>query len=243
MTSAPLRPGRLMSIGEVLTGLRGDFPDVTISKIRFLESAGLVQPQRTASGYRKFSPTDVERLRYVLTAQRDRYLPLKVIREHLDAIARGLEPPEVAGEAPRVPSAPASSAEAGDAEVDEARTLRLSRSELLANSGLTEQQLDQLQSFGLIRAEAEPAFYDRRALAVAAAAARLATFGLEPRHLRPFKTAADREAGLIEQVVAPVARQRDDEAADRAAAMRVELEQLAGHLHALLVASALADTT
>ncbi len=240
MTSAPVRPGRLMSIGEVLTRLRGDFPDVTISKIRFLESAGLVQPQRTASGYRKFSTTDLDRLRYILTAQRDRYLPLRVIREHLDAIARGLEPAEVAGEAPRVPSVSSGGA-AGGREGTEARPLRLSRSELLANSGLTEQQLDQLQSFGLVRAGPEPAFYDRRALAVAAAAARLAMFGLEPRHLRPFKTAADREAGLIEQVVAPVARQRDDEAADRAAGMRSELEQLTGLLHGLLVASALDD--
>lgn len=242
MTSAPVRPGRLMSIGEVLTRLRGDFPEVTISKIRFLEAAGLVQPQRTPSGYRKFSATDLDRLRYVLTAQRDHYLPLKVIREHLDAIARGLEPPAVAGEAPRVPAAPADGA-GGARAVDETPPLRLSRAELLANSGLSEQQLDQLESFGLVRVDAEPAFYDRRSLAIATAAARLATFGLEPRHLRPFKTAADREAGLIEQVVTPVARQRDDEAASRAAAMRAELEQLAGQLHGLLVESALDDTT
>lgn len=240
MTSAPARPGRLMSIGEVLSRLRGDFPDVTISKIRFLESAGLVQPQRTASGYRKFSAADVERLRYVLTAQRDRYLPLKVIREHLDAMARGLEPPEVAGQAPRVPRGSAA-VEAGPSEEGDP-PLRLSRTELLANSGLGEPQLAQLESFGLVRADEGTAYYGRRALALAAAAARLAAFGLEPRHLRPFKTAADREAGLIEQVVAPVARHRDAEAADRAATMRTELRALASQLHELLVADALDET-
>ena len=86
-----------MSIGEVLGQLRSDFPDITISKIRFLEAEGLVEPERTASGYRKFSREDVERLRYVLSAQRDHYLPLRVIKEHLDAIDRGLEPPALNG--------------------------------------------------------------------------------------------------------------------------------------------------
>ena len=92
-----------MSIGEVLNRLRPDFPDVSISKIRFLEAEGLVEPERTPSGYRKFSLSDLERLRYILTQQRDRYYPLKVIREHLDAMERGLEPPTAAGEAARAP--------------------------------------------------------------------------------------------------------------------------------------------
>jgi len=95
----------LMGIGDVLAALRPDFPDVTISKIRFLESEGLVLPERTSSGYRKFSHADVERLRYVLGCQRDQYLPLKVIRDHLEAIDRGLEPP-TGLEGPRVPRAP-----------------------------------------------------------------------------------------------------------------------------------------
>ena len=97
-----------MSIGEVLAQLRPDFPDITISKIRFLEDEGLVKPERTASGYRKFSREDVGRLRYVLTAQRDQYLPLRVIKEHLDALDRGLEPPAraAAGPASRGRSSP-----------------------------------------------------------------------------------------------------------------------------------------
>jgi DNA-binding transcriptional MerR regulator len=98
------RPAGRMSIGEVLRRLRVEFPDVSISKIRFLEAEGLVEPQRSPSGYRKFSHADLERLRYVLAAQRDHYLPLRVIREHLDAIARGLDPPAMAGQSPRVPS-------------------------------------------------------------------------------------------------------------------------------------------
>lgn len=88
-----------LSIGEVLTRLRGDFPDITISKIRFLESEGLIEPQRTPSGYRKFTSSDLERLRYVLLAQRDHYLPLRVIKENLDAMDRGLEPAPLSGEA------------------------------------------------------------------------------------------------------------------------------------------------
>ena len=114
--SGPARPAGRMSIGEVLRRLRDDFPDVSISKIRFLEAEGLIEPQRTASGYRKFSQADLEQLRYVLTAQRDHYLPLKVIREHLDAMARGLEPPAAAGEAPRAPRVAPVSVERGARE-------------------------------------------------------------------------------------------------------------------------------
>src|SRR3954464_2955180 len=103
MTAVPSRA--FMSIGEVLASLRSEFPDVTISKIRFLEAEGLVEPERTASGYRKFSRDDVSRLRYVLSAQRDHYLPLRVIKQHLEAIDRGLEPPAIAGGGPQVPRA------------------------------------------------------------------------------------------------------------------------------------------
>ena len=98
-------PRPTMSIGEVLTLLRPDFPDVTVSKIRFLEDQGLVEPQRSASGYRKFGHDDVERLRFVLTVQRDHFLPLRVIREHLDALDRGLEPPSTGAGGPRAPRA------------------------------------------------------------------------------------------------------------------------------------------
>src|SRR5471032_3373300 len=107
-----------LSIGEVLAQLRTDFPDVTISKIRFLEAEGLVEPDRSSAGYRKFSHTDVERLRYVLEAQRDHYLPLRVIKEHLDALDRGLELPEQPGGRPRVPRAVLSAPEGSPEGVD-----------------------------------------------------------------------------------------------------------------------------
>ena len=127
----------LMSIGEVLAQLRTEFPDVTISKIRFLESEGLVEPARTPSGYRKFSHADVARLRYVLATQRDHYLPLRVIKEHLDALDRGLEPPAVPGERPRVPSsAGRPDWLPGPRALGETTELRLSRDELVESAGI-----------------------------------------------------------------------------------------------------------
>ncbi len=137
MTSGSSSPAYL-SIGEVLGQLRAEFPDVTISKIRFLEGEGLIEPDRTASGYRKFSRDDVARLRYVLAAQRDQYLPLRVIREHLDAIDRGLEPPAATGVAPRVPRSLASTDGLPSAAefAPDGPSIRLSRKELLAESGL-----------------------------------------------------------------------------------------------------------
>jgi DNA-binding transcriptional MerR regulator len=232
--SAARPPGR-MGIGDVLRRLRADFPDVSISKIRFLETEGLVEPERTASGYRKFSPADLERLRYVLTAQRDHYLPLKVIREHLDAMSRGLEPPTSAGETPRAPAAVVEAA-GSDAPAPD---IWLSRDELLANSGLSEAQLAQLDEFGLVQARSGSDQYDATALAIATAAAAMSAHGLEPRHLRAFKTAADREAGLIDQVCTPVARQRDADAAARAAQLREELAALSSRLHGALLRRAL----
>ena len=151
--SAAAAARALMGIGDVLTALRPEFPDITISKIRFLESEGLLQPQRTSSGYRKFSSADVDRLRYVLTCQRDHYLPLKVIRDNLAAIDRGLEPPATgAGGTPRVPRglADEESLPSPEAFRPAHNDLRLSRAELLAESGLSEKVLEQLESFGIV---------------------------------------------------------------------------------------------
>jgi len=136
-----------LSIGEVLAKLRPEFPDVTISKIRFLEAEGLVEPQRTSSGYRKFGHDEIERLRYVLTAQRDRYLPLKVIKDHLDAMDRGLEPPESPGAGPRVPMALVANDGFPTAESfgRDASELRLSRQELIESAGIDEEHLAQLE--------------------------------------------------------------------------------------------------
>jgi DNA-binding transcriptional MerR regulator len=231
-----------MSIGEVLNHLRPDFPDVSISKIRFLEAEGLIEPERTPSGYRKFSWTDLERLRYILAEQRDHYYPLKVIKEHLDAMERGLEPPEAAGEAPRAPRsvrAVGVDEDASDFGPAPASDLRMSRAELIANSGLTDKQLTELMEFGMLRPRPGTRYFDADALVVAETIAKLTTFGLEPRHIRAFKSAADREVGLIEQVVSPVSRGRDDNAAARAADTAAELGALSVRLHAALVKSGL----
>lgn len=239
-----------LSIGEVLGRLRDDFPGLNISKIRFLEAEGLIEPERTPSGYRKFSHEDVERLRYVLTCQREHYLPLKVIREHLDAIDRGLEPPALTGSSvPQVPRVvldgdgypAAESFGSGGGE------LRLSRNELLTTAEIEDSLLDQLEIYGLVRPRLGAsggtapgsAPYDGDALVIAKTAGELAAFGLEPRHLRAFKTAADREIGLVEQVVSPMRRGRDATASARAEEVIAQMAALSVRLHATLVRAAL----
>ena len=231
----------LLSIGEVLAQLRGDFPDITISKIRFLESEGLVEPARTAAGYRKFSHADVERLRYVFAAQRTNYLPLKVIKEHLEAIDRGLEPPAVAGGSPRAPRQLVAMDGFPDGEAFRAPQgeLKLTRDELLASSGLDSDQLDQLVAFGLVAKTGPSGHFDGDDLVVATTVAEMAAYGLEARHLRSFRTAADREAGLVEQVVTPMRRRRNPDAKARADEAVRELAALSVRLHAALVKSAL----
>lgn len=239
-----------LSIGQVLQALKADFPDVSISKLRFLEAEGLIAPRRSASGYRKFSSGDIDRIRYILTAQRDHYYPLRVIREHLDALARGLDPPAVAGGLPRVaePTAGSWGARAtgtGAAEESAGTTtmswgdprppLRLSRAELLANSALDDDQLDQLISFGLIASQPGTDYFDQEALIVAGTVARLAAYGLEPRHLRAVKTSADREVGLIEHVLSPLRRRRGADAAERLSDAASELTELCLTLHGALL--------
>jgi DNA-binding transcriptional MerR regulator len=224
-----------LSIGEVLTKLRGDFPDITISKIRFLESEGLIEPQRTPSGYRKFTTIDLDRLRYVLLAQRDQYLPLKVIKENLDALDRGLQPaPQGGVHSPRPTLGLATiDGEFAPATFGEQSEMRLSREELLKASSLDDSQLVELESFGLIQIRGR--HYDGDALAVAKAVAEMAGFGIEPRHLRSFKSAADREIGLIEQVITPFTRQKSTEAKARAEEVQKEIASLSVRLHAALV--------
>jgi DNA-binding transcriptional MerR regulator len=228
------------SIGEVLSHLRPDFPVVTISKIRFLESEGLLEPQRTASGYRKFTRDDVARLRYVLSAQRDQYLPLRVIKQHLEALDRGLEPPGPSGGGPRVPVALMSVDGLPSAETfgRDAGDVRLSRDELIQEAGITAPQLAAVEEYGLVTARTG-GWYDADALMVAKTVADMARFGIEPRHLRAFRTAADREVGLVEQVVTPLARQRNPEARGRAEETAKEIAALSVRLHATLVKAGL----
>ncbi|MEU3790003.1 MerR family transcriptional regulator [Streptomyces fructofermentans] len=221
----------LMSIGAVLNALRDEFPEVTVSKIRFLESEGLIEPQRTPSGYRKFGPDDVERLGHVLRMQRDHYLPLKVIREHLDAMARG--------EAAPLPSVGRQrDGEAVVVEPEGPTVARIGRDELLAAAGVGEQQLAEWESYGLITPLSD-GVYDAEAVTVAGLVGDLGRFGIEPRHLRAMKAAADREAGLVDQVVAPLRRHRNPQTRAHAEAQTRELAGLAVRLHAALVRSAL----
>jgi DNA-binding transcriptional MerR regulator len=228
------------NIGEVLDLLRPDFPGVTIPKIRFLEDKGLVKPERTPSGYRKFSPEDVDRLRYVLRMQRDHYLPLRVIGEHLDAIDRGLAPPPIDPTVPTVPTVALAPDGLPSPESFSRRDhLRLSRKELLKIAEIPEELLGQLEQYGLVKAKAGTGHYDTDALVIATTARELAEFGLEPRHLRAFKTAADREVGLVEQVVAPQKRGRDAAAKARADDTVSEIAALSVRLHATLVKAGL----
>ena len=226
-----------LTIGEVLGALRGEFPDVTISKIRYLESEDLVHPQRTPSGYRKFSDADVARLRYVLSAQRDQYLPLRVIKEHLDALDRG-EP------------LPGTAAADGDPEgltVTLAGSLagrpsdaRLSPEDLARAAGLDDVQLADCVQFGLVGRD-EGGRHPAGDLPVARAASGLARHGIEPRHLRVYRTAAEREADLLEQLVAPLLRARSEEARARATEQLQDLAGLSVQLHTALLEARLRD--
>ena len=242
MTSAGAHARASLSIGEVLAQLRQEFPDITISKIRFLEAEGLISPERTPSGYRKFSQQDVQRLRFVLAQQRDNYLPLRVIKEHLDAIDRGLEPPDtgLTGLTGRPRALVAAESLPGpEAFRPEPAEIRLTRDELLAESGLEPDQLDQLEQYGLLPRRGTGGHYDGDALVVATTVAQMARYGIEARHLRAYRTAADREIGLFEQVVTPLVRQRSPEARGRADEAVRELAALSVRLHAVLVKTGL----
>src|SRR4051794_26436102 len=223
-----------LSIGEVLAVLRDDFPDVTISKIRYLESEDLVHPQRTPSGYRKFSSADVARLRYVLAAQRDHYLPLRVIKEHLEALDRG-EPLPAAVTAPIAVPPPG-----GPDGPDDDGGEPLPAEQFARAAGLEPGQLGDCVQFGLLVPDEKgrPPAAD---LPVARAAAGLARHGIEPRHLRGYSNGADREAGLIEQLVAPLLRARSEESRARATEKLRELAALSAQLHTALLEARLRD--
>jgi DNA-binding transcriptional MerR regulator len=214
---------QLLSIGQVLARLSPEFPDLSPSKLRFLEERHLVTPSRTESGYRKFSPTDLERLRLVLTMQRDYYLPLKVIRGYLDDLDAGREPQLPGGVTVSGPSMLPSDR-------------RLSREELIKEAGATPMLLGDAVTASLIVAAEH---YGDDELAVLKALVELQRSGIEPRHLRGFRAAAERELGLIESALIPVARRKD--ASSRAKALDMARE-IAGQLEVVrsnLIRSAL----
>ncbi|HEX3749332.1 MAG TPA: MerR family transcriptional regulator [Streptosporangiaceae bacterium] len=231
-------PSAALNIGEVLARLRPEFPDISPSKIRFLEAEGLIEPARSRSGYRQFALADVERLRYILTAQRDEYLPLRVIKERLDALdgddrgtrqtlATALGAAVAADEAARQPGAP------------EPAGTAMTRAELLEAAGIDAGQLAELEDYGLIRRSGR--HYGADALEVARACAALAKFGVEARNLRGIKAAAERDVSLVEQLVSPQLRQRG--AGSRAAAAQDawQIATLSLWLHAALVESGLGE--
>ena len=266
-----------LSIGEVLAELSDEFPDITISKIRFLESQGLVNPERTPSGYRKFYPHDLARLRWILYQQKEHFLPLKVIKERLDELRPGDEallldpaPGATAGaaEPPVVEPAPASASEPRrasarrtpafaptlplDDDAAEAPALgatagdaRYSRRELAEAAGLDDAQMAELESYSLVTPAREVdgvAVYDDDALDVARIAAGFFGRGVEARHLRMYRTFAEREAVLFGQVLMPFVRQRNPEARVRLQEELVELSTLGRRLRTALLREAVRET-
>lgn len=241
MSSAASSPRGGLPIGEVLHQLKPDFPGITISKIRFLETEGLVEPARTPSGYRMFSGADIARLRYVLTQQKEHYLPLRVIKEQLAALDKGARPAGPGG-VPRTAHLTLAGLPAAEDFRLAPAQLRLSAEDLCHAAGLRDDQLRQLEEFGLIRT-GRGGRYDDDALAVAKIVAELARFGLESRHLRGFRTAAEREVGLFGQVVGSVAKQRNSDGRARAQDTVQELAALSVALHAALVRNGLREFT
>jgi len=244
-----------LTIGDVLNRLQDDFPEITASKIRFLETEGLVEPDRTPGGYRKFTDEDIERLHYVLRAQRDRYLPLAVIREELRRLDAGEEPDP---EHPPSPSEPGAAVQEESGSYHEAAAssdppprrqsispgaglgsdVQLSGRELAETTGLELAQVRSLQEHSLLPAGD---VFDGDALLAARASAGLLEAGLEPRHLRMYRQFADREVSLHAQLVQPILRQRNPQARQRATEL---LDALAGHgtdLHAALLRRELRD--
>jgi len=225
----------LLTIGEVLNQVRSEFDDISISKIRFLEAEGLIVPSRTKSGYRKFSSADVDKLRYILRMQRDHYLPLKVIKEHIEAIDRGLKPEIDEIEKPKVPSALVDLNQLGIKKSN----IRVTREELITNTSITDQDLKESEDYGLIKVLADKRHYDDIAVKTARVIAALSGFGLEPRHLKFLKSGSDRESSLIKQVASPMSRSKRPDAGEQALEMMREISNLTNQLHFILVSSTL----
>lgn len=225
----------LLTIGEVLNQVRSEFDDISISKIRFLEAEGLIVPSRTKSGYRKFSSSDVDKLRYILRMQRDHYLPLKVIKEHIEAIDRGLKPEIEQIDKPKVPSALVDLNQLGVKKSQ----LRVTREELITNTSISEQDLKESEDYGLIKVLADKRHYDDIAVKTARVIAALSGFGLEPRHLKFLKSGSDRESSLIKQVASPMSRSKRPDAGEQALEMMREISNLTNQLHFILVSSSL----
>jgi DNA-binding transcriptional MerR regulator len=232
-----------LSIGEVLVSLKPEFPDVTISKIRFLESEGLIEPERTSSGYRKFYEKDVSRLRMILKLQRDEYLPLKVIRERLDGDAEEPVPTTTTEEGPTL-AKPEAGESAGDEELDEpVPSTQLTADELAAATGVDPDMVEALASFSILRpreVDGERRFGGDDVVILRIVKA-FFKFGVEPRHLTMYRHFADREAAFFEQIVTPMLRQRNPEARRAAAESLSELARASRRLKQALLRANIRD--
>lgn len=244
-----------LSIGEVLTLLRAEFPDLTISKIRFLESQGLLDPERTPSGYRKFYEADVDRLRWILRQQREQYLPLKVIKGRLgpEGEREPATAPAIEGDGEADVDSPASHEPSRPSVTEgEPNPLAAGRSgvsltvdELARATGLSPSDLEELERYGLLSGKAVggSTYFDEEGLVVANLAAGFLRFGVEARHLRMYKTAAEREASFFEQLVLPMVKQRNPRARRQAVDTLIELAKLGQGLRGAMLRQALRDYT
>jgi len=221
---------RTHTIGEVINLLRPEFPDVSVSKVRFLESRGLITPGRSSSGYRMFTDEDVQRIQYVLTEQRDHYLPLKVIKSKLSAWDKGKESPVAPDSGPPPEAYFASSG------------VSLSTREILRSSGLRDDQLEALEREGIVDPvdlpDGTPVYADSD-LQIARAAHRLLARGLEPRHLRGIRLAADRQTDLLGQLVAPLLRHRNPDNQRRSSEILADTSEASAIIQETLVRSRL----
>jgi DNA-binding transcriptional MerR regulator len=218
-----------LSIGEILVTLKTEYPDITISKIRFLEGEGLIDPERTPSGYRKFYDPDIQRLRTILRMQRDEYLPLKVIKERLEQ--KDEEPGS---------KAKADEPEAGEAELVSPPTgLHMSVEELSAATGVDRNRIRELESFGILCSHGLNGenYYDGDDFVVLSIAKDFFKYGIEPRHLTMYRHFAEREATFFESIVMPMLRQRNPDARKAAAENLTDLASLSRKLKQALLRS------
>ena len=218
-----------MSIGEVLVSLKADFPDITISKIRFLEGEGLIDPERTPSGYRKFHEEDVERLKTILRMQRDEYLPLKVIKERLDNADDGSRSRNPSQEQPQP-----------EDDIAEAPTgLHMSMDELATATGVDRDRIKDLESYGILGSHGlnGEKYYDGEDFIVLSIVKDFFKYGIEPRHLTMYRHFAEREATFFEGIVLPMLRQKNPDARRAASENLVELTALSRKLKQALLRS------
>lgn len=232
----PRRSQALLSIGEVLEHINPEFPEVRASKVRFLEERGLLTPARTAAGYRKYSQAEVDRLRFILALQRDQFLPLKVIKDYLDAIDAGKRPESLPG---GLRLEPRSVSEQLAQEIS-GHIRPMTRADLQGISGASDELMKTLESYRLIWTD-ETGRYNDHSLKVTRAAVTLAEFGFEPRHLRPFRIAADRELGMVQQATSGLAQRSGDISKERALEAAREITQACLSLHGGVVSAEIAD--